>query len=405
MAEKPPESAHRRFTLYLREAPGARSGQNGARRNGGPARGTRPAAPGPTGRDDARARGDGGPKPDAASRRSEQNGGPKPDRGRLPPERRGLEATRPREIPRPGWKDVLARTYQHIQDHRMLMVSGALAFFGLLAIFPGLIALVSIYGLVSDPADVEAQMAVVGEPLPAEAETLLMEQMQSIVASAPSGLGLAVGFGILVALWSASTGVAYLIDTMNIAYDEAETRGFVKRRGLALLFTLGVILFVVLAVFGITALPPLVEALGLGEAGTQAVALGRWPVLGLMVILGLAVLYRFGPDRKAAKWRWVTPGAVVATVLWLAASLLFSLYVSVAGGFAETYGALGSIIVLLLWLQISALAILVGAELDASLEHQTARDSTIGPDEPMGEREAVKADTLAPEMRPEGAPG
>jgi membrane protein len=195
-------------------------------------------------------------------------------------------------------------------------------------------------------------------------------------------------------LWSVSSGVQGLVKSLNVIYDERETRGFVKLRGLSLLLTMGAIVVAVVALALITVFPRVVDNLGLGQAGQLAASIARWVVLALLVLVALAVLYRFAPDRANPRWRWVSPGALVALVLWLLGSVGFSWYVDNFGKYNQTYGALAAVIILLLWLYLSAFAVLLGAELDAEIERQTARDTTTGPERPLGQRDAEVADTL-----------
>lgn len=200
--------------------------------------------------------------------------------------------------------------------------------------------------------------------------------------------------GIVVALWSASSGMAHLVESTNIAYDEAETRSMVRRRGLALLLTIGAIVFMVAAVALIAVLPAVLDRAGVGTAGKIAVGVLRWLLLPVGMMLALSVVYRYAPDRDAPKWSWVSVGAVVATLIWLAASAIFAIYTGNFAKYNQTYGTLGAVVVLMLWLFITALCVIVGAELNAELERQTERDTTTGPDRPMGSRDAEAADTL-----------
>jgi membrane protein len=270
------------------------------------------------------------------------------------------------------------------------------AFFGLLALVPGLIALVSVYGLVADPTDVERQVEDVLGAAPSEVRDVVAQQLQSITEDAGSALTLTLVISVLLALWSASSGVANLIAGINAAYDEEETRGFVKVRGLSLAFTVGAIVFLVGSFVLIAVLPSVLADTGLGSAGRVVVGVVRWALLLVAMLFALTVLYRFGPDRDDPEWKWVTPGAVVATLLWLAGSALFAVYTANFGSYNETYGSLGAVVVVMLWLWISALAVLLGAELNAELERQTVHDTTIGRTQPMGTRRAVAADTLGP---------
>jgi membrane protein len=310
-------------------------------------------------------------------------------------EGRGRDADVPHHVPAGGWKDVLVRVkVEAKKDHAMLLAAGV-ALFGLLALVPTLIALVSIYGLVADPDSIDEQLTNSLSAAPAEVRDVISQQVRDI-GNASSGAIVAVVGGLLLALWSASAGMKNLIEAVNVAYDEEETRGFVKRRGLALAFTVGTIVFLVLAFMAIALVPSLIASSGLGLAGRVAVSVLRFVLLFAGLLAGLAILYRYAPDRHQARWSWVTPGALFAAVVWLVGSILFSLYTTNFGKYNETYGALGAVVVLILWLLLTALVVILGAEINCELERQTARDSTSGPERPLGSRDAYAADTIGP---------
>ena len=311
-------------------------------------------------------------------------------------DQRGRTAERPTEVPAAGWKDVLARVKVEAKDDNVTLLAGGVAFFGLLALVPALVALVSLYGLVADPRDVERQVNDALGAAPTEVRDLVTQQLSSITGDAGSALGLAAIISIVVALWSASSGIANLITGINAAYDEDETRGFVKRRGLALAFTVGAIVFLVIAFGLIAVLPSVLADSGLGVVGRIVAGVARWVVLLGAMVVALAILYRYGPDRDEPRWSWVSAGALVATVLWLAGSALFAVYTANFAKYNETYGSLGAVVVVMLWLYISALAVLVGAEINAELERQTAKDTTRGDVQPLGRRRATAADTVGP---------
>ncbi len=314
------------------------------------------------------------------------------ERGDAPP---GAGADKPSQIPARGWKQVLLRAWKESKADHVPLLAAGVAFYAFLALFPALIAAVLVYGLVSDPAQVQQQIESFATALPEDAKNLIAEQLTDIAAGEQSTLGFGLALSLLGALWSASGGVMGLIKATNIAYDEEETRGFVKLRGLALLLTLGAIVFVAVAVALVAVLPVVSDAVGLGGVGRVLIGVGRWVGLVLAVVVALAVVYRVGPDRDAPRFQWVSTGALVATVLWVIASVGFSVYVSNFGSYAKTYGALAGVVVLMLWLFVSAFIVLLGAEINAEAEQQTARDSTTGEPRPMGQRRAVKADTLA----------
>jgi membrane protein len=262
----------------------------------------------------------------------------------------------------------------------------------MLALFPAMIVVVSIYGLVMDPEEIAAQVRTLGV-LPGDVRSILTGQLDAL-ARAPSGrLSLSLAFGVLVALWSASAGMRALVTGVNAAYSEAETRGFVRLRGLAVVLTIGGSVVTVLALAVIVALPVAARRLP-GPAGLLVSVL-RWPLLAGVLIVGLAVLYRVAPSRKEARWQWLSWGSVAATGLLLVASMLCSLYASFAPAQNKTYGAFFGVIVLLFWLFLSGFAVLLGAELNAELELQTRRDTTVGPPQPLGRRGAYVADHVA----------
>jgi len=306
----------------------------------------------------------------------------------------GRDADRPASIPARGWKDVLVRTRQEVKDDRVPLLAAGVAFYALLAMVPALVAVVSLYGLVAEPDQVVDQARSWLGAAPQEVRDLVTTQLQSITSSAGAKAGLALVVGVLVALWSASSGMNHLIEAIDMAYDEDETRGFVKRRGLALLFTLGAIVFVLFAVGVIAVLPGLLDKAGLGTVGRVAIGVIRWVVLLAGMLGALALLYRYAPDRDEPKWSWTSPGALVATVVWLVGSALFAVYAGNFGKYNETYGSLGAVVVLMLWLWLTAMCVVIGAELNAESERQTARDTTTGPEQPMGTRDAEAADTL-----------
>jgi membrane protein len=268
------------------------------------------------------------------------------------------------------------------------------AFYALLSLFPAIIAAVSIYGLVTnDPETIRRQIDQLTQLLSPETATILGQQIKQITASAGSALGLATVLGIATALWSASSGMKALIAGVNLAYGERESRKFFKLRGLALLLTLGAMVLMGIALALIVAFPAVTSDWPAALRWTASIL--RWLVLGVLLIAGLAVLYRFAPDRDNPRWSWVSWGSVVATVLWVAASLAFSFYVSAFGNYNKTYGALAGIIILLFWLFLTAFMVLLGAELNTEMELQTAKDTTAGPEQPMGKRQAHAADHVA----------
>ena len=309
---------------------------------------------------------------------------------------RGRQATRPREVPPRGWLDVLKRTRRGIRDTNASIIAAGVAFYAFLALVPALIAVVAIYGLVANPADVKDQITSFTSAAPRDAQRLLSNQLSSITRGAGGETGIAAAIAIGAALWSASSGTAALNTGLTVVNRENETRGMLKRRLLALVLTLFAVVGVLVMLALVVALPSLLDSAGISGIGRTALELARWPLLAIFLLDGLAVIYRYGPQRRRPMWRWVTPGAVVAMLVGLVASIGFSIYVSLLGNYNKTYGALGAIIVVLLWLYLMAFAVLFGAALNAELEHQTTRDTTAGDERPMGERGAHVADTVGP---------
>jgi membrane protein len=307
----------------------------------------------------------------------------------------GREAERPSEIPPRGWFAILKRVKAEVKDDNVTLLAAGVAFYAMLAVFPAIIALVTIWGMVADPDQVESQVGEFAESLPSGADQLITAQLESVASAGRQALSIGLAISLLAVLWSASGGVQGLIKSLNLVYDERETRGFVKLRGLSLLLTLGAILVAVVALSLIAVFPAFVESLDLGQTGELAASIGRWVILAVVVLASLAVLYRNAPDRANPRWRWVSWGTVVALVLWLLGSIGFSWYVDNFGNYNQTYGALAAVIILLLWLFLSAFAVLLGAEFDAEIERQTVRDTTTGPERPLGERGAEVADTVA----------
>jgi membrane protein len=287
-------------------------------------------------------------------------------------------ADSPTEVSSEGWKAVAKRVASGAKENHLQLNAAGVAFFAFLAVVPSLVALVSIYGLVGDADAIEARVEDLAGALPDEARQLIVQQLEGIVATGGGALTISLVVALAVALWSASTGMSYLVEAVNSTYGCTETRGFVAKRGLSLIFTLGALVFVVIAVGVITALPAVLSALAVPGALRWLIQLGVWPVVGVALAIGLAVLYRYGPDREPeATWRWVSPGSVFAVVAWLIASIGFQVYVTNFGSYNETYGSLGAVVVALLWLWISALVVLVGAGINRELEAQTTVDTTV----------------------------
>ncbi|EWY41440.1 ribonuclease [Skermanella stibiiresistens SB22] len=307
---------------------------------------------------------------------------------------RGRNAERPSELRRAGWRDVLWRVKEETDKDNISMIAAGVAFYLMLAIFPILGATVSIYGLVADPADVQRNFESVAGVIPDQARSIIVDQLSAVASASGGELGFSVLISIALTLWSASRGVNAVITALNIAYDEKEERGFIWLNAIALGLTIAMILFMIVTLAVVVGLPVVIGYLNLGETVEWTVRLARWPILGAAVMLALAVLYRYAPDRETPRWRWVSWGAVVATLIWILGSVAFSVYVSNFADYNKTYGTMGAVIILLLWFNLSAYAVLLGAELNAEMEHQTARDTTTGQNKPLGQRDAYVADTV-----------
>jgi membrane protein len=337
----------------------------------------------------------------AAPPRDDRAAGREDERLLTTEERRaGRDAGSPGELGATGVKAAVKRVVVELKRDHVSLLAAGVAFKGLLALFPAIIAAISIWGLLASPQQISQQLSGLLGALPEDAAALVEEQMTTVAEGAAGTLSVALILSVLIALWSASGGTAGLIEGCNAAYDEVDERGFPRKRGLALALTLGAIVFLVVAVGLIAVLPAVLGGLGLGSTAELVIRIAQWPLLALLLMGALAVVYKYGPDRDQPRLRWVSWGAAIATVLWLLGSGLFTLYVENFGNFGETYGTFAGIIVLMLWLMLSAFVILLGAEINAELERQTAQDTTVGEPEPIGTRGAVPADST-PDDYPE----
>jgi membrane protein len=307
---------------------------------------------------------------------------------------RGRWARAPLQIPWAGWKDIFFRTYREIQDDRLLALAAGVAFYSLVALFPAIAAGVSSYALFANAATIGSHLQVAADIVPAGALDVLGTEITRIAAKSDGRLTFGFLLGLGIALWSANAGMKALFDALNVIYDEEEKRGLVRLNLVSLLFTICAIAGVGLALALVVVFPLLLAAFGVTSFDHPIVAYLRWPVLFVLVILGLSVLYRYGPSRRRAKWRWISFGSIFAAFAWLAVSSLFSWYLGNFANYNATYGALGAVVGLMMWMWLSTIVVLVGAELNSEIEHQTAHDSTVGSDKPLGTRGAVMADTV-----------
>ncbi|SIT90250.1 membrane protein [Yoonia rosea] len=307
---------------------------------------------------------------------------------------RGRHADSPTNIPAKGWKDTAFRLKDEIGQDRVGLIAAGVAFYGLLALFPAITALLAIGGLLVEPNQIINQLSTLSGIVPEAAMNIITEQATEVAGSREGGLGLAAVFGIGLAVYSASKGMGSLMDGMNVAYDEKEERGFIRLKLETLGLTLFLIFGLLVALAAMIGIPVLLNTLNLDAlAETTATVIVVAFILALSM-LGLAVLYRYGPSRDAPEFKWVSPGAIAACIIWLIGSAGFAFYVANFGAYNESFGALGGVVVLLMWLWISAFIVMLGAELNAEMEAQTKYDTTVGRDQAMGDRDAAKADRL-----------
>jgi membrane protein len=306
---------------------------------------------------------------------------------------RGRFAETPSQIPGRGWKDILLRVYHGVSEDRILLVAAGVTFYSLLAIFPGVAALISIYGLFADPATVASHLDTIASVAPGGAVDVLREQMTRLASQGGTTLGVSFLVSLAISLWTTNSGVKALFDAFNIVYGEEEKRSFLKLNAVSLLVTFGVIVFILVTLAAVVALPAVLNYIPPPEVTAFLVKIGRWPILFVLVTLALAVLYRYGPSRTERQWRWVTWGSAFAASVWLTSSALFSWYVANFGSYNKTYGSLGAIVGFMTWIWLSIIVVSVGAKLNAEIEHQTAREGTTDQPKPLGMRGA-RTDTV-----------
>jgi membrane protein len=307
---------------------------------------------------------------------------------------RGREARRPEEIPSRGWLDILWRVVGSIPQDRVSATAGGVAFFALLAVFPGLATLVSLYGLFADVTTMSRHLTLLTGILPGGVLDLLAQEMGRIASQSTHTLSTAFLVSVAIAFWSANSGVVALFDALNVIYKEREKRSLIRLYGTTFLFTLGAIGFGVAATAAVVAIPVILTFVGLSSFSDRLLSIARWPLLLILVVFGLALIYRYGPSRHEAKWRWVTWGSALAALLWMLGSMAFSWYVASFDSYNRTYGSLGAGVGFMTWMWLSIVIVLLGAELNSEMERQTARDTTEGQPKPIGAREAYAADTV-----------
>jgi membrane protein len=307
---------------------------------------------------------------------------------------RGRAADTPAEIPARGLKDVFWRVFSAVNDDRVTLIAAGVTYYLLLALFPAASVLVSIYGFLADPATIAERIATLSSVMPADALNIFLDQVRALASERGATLSIGLIGGLALAIWSANNGIKALFEAMNVAYGENEKRSILWLNAASLLFTLGAFVIAVVILFAMGVVPAVLNYFWLDRWAELIIRFARWPIMMVFVGIGIMALYRFGPSREPARVRWLTWGAAFSTILWFAASLGVSYYLSNIADYNATYGTLGALIGFMVWTWISAIIVIVGAEINAELEHQTAKDSTTGHPKPMGKRGAYMADTL-----------
>lgn len=304
-------------------------------------------------------------------------------------------ARSPKDISFSGWREILKRVGKQLGSDHVSIIAAGVAFNVFLAVFPLLIAAISVYGLVVDAATLESHLNTLAGILPSSAEQLITSRMQSLIQSSGQALTWGLAISLLTTLWAANRGTKALFEGINIAYNVEQTRGFIRKNAVTLLFTIGGLIFGGICLALLIGVPAAADALPLPNAIITVIKLAVWPLLFFLVIVALGLVYKVAPVRRNPQLKWVSPGSLVAAVIWLAGSALFSLFVANFGNYDKTYGSLAAVVVLMLWLMLTSYVGLLGAELNSEVELQTAEDTTTGDEMPLGEREAYHADNVA----------
>ncbi|MGV8935796.1 MAG: YihY/virulence factor BrkB family protein [Allorhizobium sp.] len=314
-------------------------------------------------------------------------------------EQRGRFARVPEQIPPRGLLDIFWRVVHEFTEDRISLIAAGVTFYLVLAVFPALAAVVSLYGFFAEPSSIADQLRLLSSILPPGAFDLMSTQLNGLAERTSSSLSLTFFIGLGVALWSSHNGIMALFDAMNIAYEEREKRGFIYLNVAALVFTLCGIVGAVVMIGFVAIMPLAFSFLWIDRWNENFALLMRWPILVVVAMATIGAIYRFGPSREPARARWLTWGAAFATIGWLLMSMTFSLYLQNFANYDVTYGTLGALIGFLIWLWLSVVILLVGAEINAEFEHQTTYDTTTGPPRPMGSRGAYVADTIGKASR------
>jgi membrane protein len=313
--------------------------------------------------------------------------------------KRGHHAEKPGQIPLKGWKDIALRVKDKLTKDHLPLISAGIAFFFFLSIYPAIAAALSIYGLVMEPAQVAEQMSQLGNVLPEKAAQMVSDILEQQSLKSASSLSWSLVLGLVISLWSANKGAKAIFEGVNITYDEIDERGFFKFTEITLVFTIAGIFVGFIAIAMIVAFPALIDKLALPSTLSTIIQFLRWLILALVIMFSLAAIYKVAPYRSAPQFKWTSWGAMIATIIWLGGSLLFSLYISNFNSFDKTYGSFAAVIILMLWFLLSAFIILLGSEINSEMEYQTSHDTTIGKDKPIGQRGGYHADHFAGENK------
>ena len=308
---------------------------------------------------------------------------------------RGEEAQWPHQIPLKGWLDIGKRVWHEMQIDHVQIVSAGVGFYFFLAIFPTIVAAISIYSLVLEPSQIQEQVSRLNLVMPDQAYGMITDFLRPILEQSKKEIGWGLFVSVMISIWSANKGTSALFQGINIAYDQVDNRGIIKKNLLTLIFTLAGLVIGLLSLLIVIFFPILIDDIGLPTQIERMLTWLRWVILGCILIFTLSVVYKIAPNRRSPRFRWVSWGAIIGTILWLGGSMLFSWYVGNFGSYSDLYGSFAAVAILLLWLFLTAFIILIGAEINSEMEHQTRYDTTIGEERPMGQRNAWHADHCA----------
>lgn len=309
--------------------------------------------------------------------------------------KRGKEAQRPKQIPWKGWKQIARRIFKGLKVNNVRVVSAGVAFFFFMSLFPIMAAITSVYGLVTDLAQIEKQIAMMTNILPGEAQQIVSDFLTNLTLKSNEKLSFSLIFSSLITLFLANRGTVALFEGINIVYNESNKRNLFQKLGITLLFTIGGIIAIITGLVLVAGIPAIVNRLPISDYLHNMIVWLRWPLIAAGIILFLGFTYKIAPQRKNPRFSWVSWGAVVSTLLWVGGSILFSLYINNFTNFDKTYGSFAAIIILMLWFFLTSFIIMLGAVINSEMEHQTRIDTTVGDQKPIGERGAFYADHVA----------